>query len=119
VEPVLADCDYGTWAGRTFADVVAEQPEVVRTWLTDLDAAPHGGESLGALIDRIGGWLDGLADRDGQLVAFTHAPVIRAALVHAVGASRSAFWRFDVAPISVTRLRARNGGWTLYQPGWH
>lgn len=118
IEPAVADCDYGTWAGRTLTDVAAEHPNAVGTWLTDLDAAPHGGESLNALTTRVGDWLDGQAARDHRLLVFTHASVIRAALVHALSMPRQVFWQVDIAPLSVTHLRARNGRWSLHQPSW-
>ena len=47
VEPLLADQDHGRWAGRSFEEVQAEQPEGIAAWLTDPNAAPHGGEFAG------------------------------------------------------------------------
>jgi hypothetical protein len=34
-------------------------------------------------------------------------------MVHAIEAGPRSFWRIDVAPLSVTRLSANNGRWTL------
>ncbi len=118
VEPALADCDYGNWHGRTLTDVSAEQPGDLRTWLADLHSAPHGGQSLAALVVRVGGWLDGQARGDHRIVSFTHPAVIRAALVHALKTPPEAFWQFDIAPLSVTHLKARNGRWSLHLPSW-
>jgi hypothetical protein len=33
--------------------------------------------------------------------------------VHALGAPLDAFWRVDVAPLSITELHAHDGRWTL------
>jgi len=109
----LAECDFGAWAGRTLADVAAQAPADVAAWMEDADACPHGGESLSAFAARVAGWLDGEAARDGRSVAFTHGGVVKAALVHALGAPLSAFWRIDVAPLSLTELHAHDGRWTV------
>jgi broad specificity phosphatase PhoE len=117
VEPTLRDCDYGRWTGRTLDEVQAEEPEAVAEWLRDPGAAPHGGESVLALIERVATWLDARKATPGKIVAVTHASVIRAAIVHAIEATPRSFWRIDVAPLSLTRLSAGNGRWTLASLG--
>ncbi|MCV7193796.1 histidine phosphatase family protein [Mycolicibacterium brumae] len=107
-EPALADLDPGTWRGRALDDLA---PADLAAWLTDPDAAPHGGESLTELIARVGGWLETLGP--GRTVAVTHPAVIRAAVVNALGAPATAFWRIDVRPAGVTQLHRRPAGWTL------
>ncbi|GAA3102071.1 histidine phosphatase family protein [Streptosporangium carneum] len=113
-EPLLADCDYGRWSGRTLAEVEAAEPEALATWLTDPAAAPHGGESIVALLGRVAGWLAGL--EPGRTVAVTHAAVIRAAVVHTLGAPAQSFWRVDVAPLARVTLTGRGGRWRLSHP---
>jgi broad specificity phosphatase PhoE len=113
VVEALAECDFGAWAGRTLAEVAAAAPADVGAWMDDPDAAPHGGESLARFARRVGEWLDGEAASDGCAVAFTHGGVVKAALVHALGAPLAAFWRIDVAPLSVTELHAHDGRWTV------
>jgi len=112
-EPALADCDYGAWTGRRFDEVAAADPEGVHRWLSEPDAAPHGGESLTALLSRVGDWLAGFADRRTVVVAVTHATVIRAAVVRVLGAPPESFWRIDVAPAAVLRLRSSVRTWSL------
>jgi broad specificity phosphatase PhoE len=113
IEPALRDCDYGRWMGRALDEVSTMEPEATKQWLDDPAAAPHGGESLCDVLHRIAGWLDGLADERGQILAITHAAVIRAAIVHAMGAPAPAFWRIDVGPLSRTDLHRNDGRWTL------
>lgn len=113
VEPRLAEGDFGTWAGRTLDEVHAEDLAGARAWMTDPDAVPHGGESLTAFSARVAGWLDEQAREDGRAVAVTHGGVIKAAVVHALGAPVMSFWRVDVAPLSITTLHAHNGRWTV------
>ena len=113
VAPELDECDFGAWRGRTLAEVDTEDPVAVAAWIEDPAAAPHGGESLLALLDRVRGWLDVHAGDGSRVVAVTHAGVIRAALVAALDAPVQAFWRFDVAPLSRTVLHAHDGRWTV------
>jgi broad specificity phosphatase PhoE len=113
VDPLLAECDFGAWGGRSLAELHAENPAAVGAWMGDPDAAPHGGESLRAFAARVAGWLDGQADGEGTTLAITHGGVVKAALVHALGAPLDAFWRLDVAPLAVTELHAHDGRWTI------
>lgn len=55
----LRDCDYGVRKGHKFEEIVARDPKGADEWLRDLTAAPHGGESLSSLMQRIAQWLDG------------------------------------------------------------
>jgi broad specificity phosphatase PhoE len=66
-----------------------------------------------ALLERVGGWLDGQAARDGRTIAVTHGGVVKAAVVHALAAPPDAFWRVDVAPLALTELHAHDGRWTV------
>jgi broad specificity phosphatase PhoE len=54
---------------------------------------------------------------EGTAGAVTHASVIRAAIVHAIGAELRSFWRIDVAPLSLARLNGGAGRWTLASLG--
>ena len=121
-EPLLRDCDYGRWAGLSLDDVYAQHPDHIAQWLQDPSAAPHGGESIVDLISRVGAWLGALQssetqDRKRDIIAITHASVIRAAIVFALGAPASAFWRIDVAPLSLTRLSGHQMRWNLSSLG--
>jgi broad specificity phosphatase PhoE len=114
----LCDCDYGAWKGRTFEDVLARDPRAVEAWLSDPSAAPHGGESLLSLTQRIAQWLDGEKAMDRRSILVTHPSIVRAAIVHAIDAPPKSFWRIDVAPLSVTRLSGTDGRWNLVSAGW-
>lgn len=107
LEPALAECDFGDWAGRSLADIEAAEPDAAEAWMRDPQARPHGGESLAAFAARVAAWLDGQARRDGGAVAITHGGVVKAALVHALGAPLDAFWRIDSRPLAITELH----GW--------
>jgi broad specificity phosphatase PhoE len=117
VEPALRDCDYGRWRGLASKDVAGREPDPFAAWLGNPSAAPHGGESLATLIERVGAWLTQSLAREGATLAVTHAPVVRAAIVNALGAGPSAFARIDVAPLSLARLSGHAGRWNLIALG--
>jgi broad specificity phosphatase PhoE len=58
-------------------DVEAEEPDSIKTWLSDVNAAPHGGESIARVLQRIATWLDRRIGDDGHGIAVTHAAVVR------------------------------------------
>jgi broad specificity phosphatase PhoE len=116
LEPVesmaLRDCEYGEWRGRGLEELQVEDPDGLMAWLVDPEAAPHGGESVGMLVDRVGRWMQERVDK-GHTLAVTHSSVIRAAVVEAMGAPLTGFWRVDVAPLTVTDLRFNGRVWTV------
>jgi broad specificity phosphatase PhoE len=117
VEPALRDCDYGRWRGLASKDVAKREPDAFAAWLGDPMSAPHGGESFAALIERVSAWLTHSLARYGATLAVTHAPIVRAAIVNALGAGPSAFARVDVAPLSLARLSSHAGRWNLVALG--
>jgi broad specificity phosphatase PhoE len=117
VESGLRDCDYGRWRGLATAEVAASDADGFANWLSDPEAATHGGESLSALIARVGVFLSQASTSNGWTLAITHAAVVRAAIATALGASPSAFWRIDVAPLSIAELSGREGRWNLVALG--
>jgi broad specificity phosphatase PhoE len=113
IEPRLADLDCGHWHGRSLADV---GPDDLDVWLTESDRAPHGGESIVDLVDRVGGWLASVSKGPGRIIAVTHPAVIRAAILRALDSPPKSFWRIDIAPVAATTLHYRNDCWTLRLP---
>jgi broad specificity phosphatase PhoE len=116
VEPLLRDCDYGRWAGRSFDETQRDEPAAIAAWLRDPAATPHGGESVVALIERMTAWL-ATQGAPGVTIAITHAAIIRAALVVALQADPRSFWRIDVGPLTLARLSGAEGRWNLVSLG--
>nr|WKF60113.1 Phosphoserine phosphatase 1 [Paraburkholderia busanensis] len=125
VDANLADVNYGAWQGRRLADLLTEAPQELGAWMHDPDAKPHGGESFSQLVKRVGAWLDSLSDPASQrtlddknklrtIVAVTHAPVMRAAIIVALGAAAQLFPRIEIAPLSIIELRYSRRGWTWW-----
>lgn len=117
VEPLLGEQDFGRWAGRSFEEVQAEEPESMAAWFADADAAPHGGESLAAVARRVAALVERLASESGHTIALTHAVPIRAAMVHVLGAPLSSVWKIDIEPLSLTELRSDGRRWVLHASG--
>lgn len=113
IEPLLRDCDFGRWAGRSLEDVQADEPAAIADWLRNPNAAPHGGESFADVTKRVAGWMDQMLTRDGSVLAITHGLVIRAAIAHTLGVGPEAFRHIDVAPLARTKLSGGGGRWTL------
>jgi broad specificity phosphatase PhoE len=116
-QPLLRDCDYGNWRGRTFDDVGASEPQGIAAWLRDPTATPHGGESIASFMQRVAEWLNQQNGQNRRSIVVTHASVIRAAVVHAIEANPQSFWRIDIAPLSITRLTGMQGRWNLVSLG--
>ncbi|MFI7240294.1 histidine phosphatase family protein [Streptomyces cyaneofuscatus] len=130
-EPALTGWDLGRWSGRRLDEVGAAEPDAVAAWIGDPSAAPHGGESLRTLVERVGDWLDGTGGADGPgagdplgagdgpgaggggVLAVAEPAVVRAAVVHALALPVEAFWRLDVAPLVLTELSGRPGRWNV------
>lgn len=107
----LRDLDFGRWRGLSIDGVATAEPEALQAWLTEWDAAPHGGETLAQLSGRVEQWLGKLAG-EGHIVAVTHPSVMRMALMHALRCPPQAFHTIDIGPLSTLDLRF-NGVWRL------
>jgi broad specificity phosphatase PhoE len=114
VEPALADLDFGQWRGLPLHEV--PETDAIR-WFNNPEASPHGGESIHDLLARVRDWLEAIRDSGRRIVAVTHPAVVRAAVIHVLGAPPKSFWRIDVAPLSHTRLTCAGDSWTLRETG--
>jgi hypothetical protein len=61
------------------------------------------------VYQRVGSWLDTL--EGGDIIALTHAPVIRAAILFAVQAPLASFNRIEIPPLTSFELRRAGHGW--------
>ncbi|MET8944028.1 histidine phosphatase family protein [Streptomyces sp. NPDC004542] len=112
-DPALRDIDHGTWRGRTRAEVAAADPHGLSAWLTDPDAAPHGGESVTQLCHRAAHWLDSLPHQTGGAVAVAEPAVVKALLVHALSVPARAFWWIEVPPLYIVSLVRSADVWSV------
>lgn len=113
ISPELADTDYGQWSGRVLADIAAEAPAELTAWTRNPQALPRGGESFSQVLSRVSQWLDNL-DGSANIVAVSHASVIRAAVLYALNAPATSFNRVEIAPLSAIELRHSMRGWVWW-----
>lgn len=112
----ISEINYGMWGGKQIDEIQASDPAGLTAWLTDVQAIPHGGESVAQLIARVGAWLEKQTNA-GHTVAVTHPSVIRGAILCCLQAPLTSFWRLDIAPLSVTDLRFNGRLWTARSIG--
>ncbi|MDX6282858.1 MAG: hypothetical protein QOH03_3929 [Kribbellaceae bacterium] len=125
VVPALRDREYGDWTGRELEELLEASPGTVATWLERPHTAPPGGESENDVITRVADWLGdltraeavdnesrGQADRR-TVAAVVHPAVVRAAVLYVLDAPAESLRHVDVRPLSVVRLSAHSGSWSL------
>ncbi len=98
VEPALAEMDFGTWDGRPWSAITRT---AVDAWCADfLHHAPGGGESVGALLDRVRHF-----DPGSARIAVTHGGWLSAAQwLSAQGEQPPAADRWPASPSHARRL---------------
>ncbi|KAA1185452.1 histidine phosphatase family protein [Rhizobium tropici] len=112
----LRECDYGDWRGQSLAELHEKDAESLTLWMADTSVAPHGGESLVAVMRRVGEWMGNHIDDAGHTVVVTHASVIRAAVQHVLQAPAAAFWAVDVEPFGIVEMTSDGRRWQLRFP---
>jgi len=77
IDARLSELSMGEWEGRAFAEIEARDADRFAQWMRGWKTeAPPGGETIAALLARVGAWLD---ERDGGThVIVAHAGVVRA-----------------------------------------
>jgi broad specificity phosphatase PhoE len=113
VDERLRDCDFGRWTGLKFNQVMVREPFKLFSWIKTPATAPHGGETIPHVMERVSAWIRERGKDDGHTVAVTHSAVIRAAIVYVIEAELRSFWRIDVVPLSRTDLRTNGRRWVL------
>jgi broad specificity phosphatase PhoE/ribonuclease HI len=105
-EDGLAEMEFGTWEGMTFAEVRESYPDDLDAWLGSVDTGPGGGESLREVEKRVLASLERvLSEHTGQTVlAVSHVTPIKVLVAHAISAPLESVHRMELAPASVTVL---------------
>lgn len=139
--PALRDREYGEWSGRELEELLTASPDAVGAWLERPHTAPPGGETENDVITRVADWLgdlihtgadaaigvDGGAGDEGgagdgggrgqadrrTVAAVVHPAVVRAAVLYVLDAPAESLRHVDVRPLSVVRLSAHAGSWSL------
>lgn len=105
VLPALREIDFGAWGGRTFTEIVAEQPAAAGYFADPAAQAPPSGEHVETVARRV---LDALrmvsgAHRESAVVV-GHAGSLRLALARELGMPLAAYWRLRLDYASLSAL---------------
>jgi probable phosphoglycerate mutase len=105
VEEGLAEMEFGTWDGLTFAEIRERFPDDLDAWLGASDVAPGGhGESLLVVRKRVLASRDRLLEQHAgrTVLAVSHVTPIKVLVADALGAPLESVFRMELAPASVT-----------------
>lgn len=114
VVEALDEIDFGHWSGHDFTTLNADP--AFRHWNEErASARTPAGESMGDVQTRAMAHLDqvALTERGRRIAIVTHADVIKAVICRVLDLPLGAWWRFDVAPASITTLAVAGEGMRL------
>ncbi len=97
----------GEWEGRTYLEVKKAEPQIYQSWVADpVRNAPPGGEAILDVSKRATEAIrQVIGDNEGKrLAVVSHAEVIRALLVDALGMPLENYWRIAVPTGSITKI---------------
>lgn len=105
IEPDFCEQDFGDWTGRTWDEIAPLAPHF---WDDPIATAPPGGESFAEACRRVLRRVNALSSQQGRgaIVSVAHAGTIRAALALALDLDFAAAIRFEIDPMSLTRIDA-------------
>ncbi|WP_128777944.1 histidine phosphatase family protein [Hansschlegelia zhihuaiae] len=113
LQQALAEVDYGSWRGRSLDDLATSQPDAVQLWVDDPFSAPHGGETIAHLLNRVGNWLTEIRALRGMSVAVAPASFVKASLIAVLGAPATSFGRVDATALGASQFVADGRRWIL------
>ena len=112
----MREVDFGLLEGQTAEEIRAEHPEWFGSWQIGTAEAYPGGETLAGFAARVAEGIDAIVQRhpDGDLLIVIHRGVIKMALGHLLGLTRSSVrsWSLDLGSVSIV-VDDDRGGWTL------
>ncbi len=107
-EPRLREIGFGSWEGRSAAELQAEDPHCLQRFYHDPIAhRPPGAESLADFMARVvAAWEEVLAVHRGQrLLIVAHAGVMRAVVAHVLGMPVANLFRLQIGNAALLSIR--------------
>ncbi len=103
-DPDLAECDFGRWDGRTFAEARDGWPDEHAAWLASTAVAPPGGESFDAVAVRVRRFVDRarVAHPGTALVVVSHAAPLKLFLRDALSSGPAVLHALVLDPTGVS-----------------
>jgi ribonuclease H / adenosylcobalamin/alpha-ribazole phosphatase len=107
----MAEMDFGSWDGFTFAELMAQHQDDLTAWLADHGVAAGGGESFRQVQERVLAARDQLLEKyaGATIVVLTHVSPIKILVADAVGAELDALYRMELTAASVTTVAYYSG----------
>jgi ribonuclease H / adenosylcobalamin/alpha-ribazole phosphatase len=102
----LAEMEFGSWEGLTFAELRERHPDELDAWLGSVDVPAGGGESFRVVEKRVLASLDRLLEEyvGRTVLVVSHVTPIKVLVAHALGAPLESLYRMELAPASVSVL---------------
>lgn len=102
----LAEMEFGSWDGLTFAELRERHPDELDAWLGSLDQPAGGGESFRVVEKRVLASLDRLVEEYAgrTVLVVSHVTPIKVLVARALGAPLESVYRMEMAPASVSVL---------------
>ncbi|MDD3814672.1 MAG: histidine phosphatase family protein [Desulfocapsaceae bacterium] len=115
LDPDLREIDFGRWEGKTFAEIEAQDPELVQHWASGTDDFCFpGGEGMVGFTSRVDAVKNRLLVSDaGTLLLVTHGGVIRSLICGLLGLSQRNYLLFQVAKGHYSTIDLYDGGGVL------
>jgi probable phosphoglycerate mutase len=110
--PGLREIGFGAWEGMSKQQLVEQRPEEFRRFYENPIAnTPENAEKVEDFFERISECYDTFLNDfiDNRILVVAHAGVIRAALMHAIGAGPVQMYNVEIRNGMVSRVRYRNG----------
>jgi broad specificity phosphatase PhoE/ribonuclease HI len=102
----LAEMEFGSWDGLTYAELREKHPDELDAWLGSLDHPAGGGESFRVVEKRVLASLDRLLEEYAgrTVLVVSHVTPIKVLVARALGAPLESVYRMEMAPASVSVL---------------
>jgi broad specificity phosphatase PhoE len=94
----LQEIDVGEWAGRTYADIMAEQGDILDPHIALFSKRPPGGEWYDEIAARLQSWIDDTAQMRGDRLVIMHGMSSRVLRGMLLGLPVDPLWKAPVAP---------------------
>jgi len=108
----LKEIGFGAWEGMTKEELLEKRPEEFRKFYEDpITNPPEKAEKVEDFFLRISECYDSFLNEfiENRILVVAHAGVIRAALMHAIGAGPEQMYNIEIKNGMVSRIRYRNG----------
>lgn len=107
VDDAMREFQVGDWEGRSYLEIKNAEPKVYAKWSKDpIRNSLPGGESIEQLCSRVTEALHAmLVTYAGKRIVFvSHAELIRAVLLHALGLPLDNYYRLSIPTASVSKV---------------